>query len=178
MHSSFIVTDRSRHAGLFEGDQDLDILGDINYDFFQEDDKPATSESSSATKAPDSQPINEDDDLDVSKDLFFGDVSTMRAKLDTDGAGAALFARYRAKEREFQGQYRVLLFGALMMSAGAQLRDQDRQHMRDLVPLVNCNEGFTWPLWDGGFRGPGKRQFLVALERYQVGVPRDFRTPW
>lgn len=102
----------------------------------------------------------------------------MRAKLDTDGAGTALLARYRAKEGEYQGQYRVLLFGALMMRAGAQLSNEDRQHMRALVSQVNCNEGYMWPLGDDGFRGPGQRQFLVALERYQVGVPRDFQTVW
>jgi uncharacterized paraquat-inducible protein A len=30
------------------------------------------------------------------------------------------------------------------------------------------------PLNDDGFRGPGKRQFLAALDRYQSGVPRSF----
>lgn len=179
-HSDLIITDRLLHAGLFEGDQDLDLVSDINYEFFQGDDKPATSESDSATKAPDSQPILEDGDYDVNKDLLFGDVSMIRAKLDTDGAGTALLARYRAKEGEYQGKYRVLLFGALMMRAGARLSNEDRQHMRDLVSQVNCNEGYMWPFtfWDDGFRGPGQRQFLVALERYQVGVPRDFQAAW
>ncbi|KAG6353906.1 hypothetical protein INS49_005163 [Diaporthe citri] len=33
------------------------------------------------------------------------------------------------------------------------------------------------PLADCGFRGPGKRQFLSALDNYQAGKPRSFHQP-
>lgn len=62
-----------------------------------------------------------------------------------------------------------------MMRAGARIRADDLQHLRDLVPQVTCNEGYALPLWDDGFRGPGKRQFLAALDAYEAAVPRDFR---
>lgn len=157
--------------GLFEGDQDLDLVSDISYDVFK-DNQPDPTKSTKADQ-PDSE--EDEEDFDPSKDLLLGDVAAIRAKLDGNGTGDALLAEYRAKEGEFQGQYRILLLGALMMRAGARIRADDLQHLRELVPQVTCNEGSTFVLWDDGFRGPGKRQFLAALDAYKEGVPRDFR---
>lgn len=156
-------------TGLFEGDQDLDLVSDINHDVFKDDQPDKTN------TAKIDQPANDEVEFDPSKDLLLGDIAAIRAKLDSDGTGDALLARYRAAEGEYQGRYKVLLLGALMMRAGARIRPDDLQHLRDLVPQVTCNEGYTLPLWDDGFRGPGKRQFLVALDAYKEGVPRDFQ---
>lgn len=104
-------------------------------------------------------------------------VNSVRQKLDTDGLGDRLFAMYRAKESEYGGKYRMILVGAVMMRAGAKICNADLRHLRDLVPHINCNEGFVLPLFDEGFRGPGRRQFLAALDHYQPGTPRNFAVP-
>ncbi|OIW22897.1 hypothetical protein CONLIGDRAFT_657872 [Coniochaeta ligniaria NRRL 30616] len=103
-------------------------------------------------------------------------IAENREKLDS-GLGDQLFAKYRATENEYGGKYRLILVGALMMRAGAKIKDEDMQHLRDLVPQINCNEGYTLPLMDEGFRGPGKRQFLAALDNYTPGIPRSFGEP-
>jgi hypothetical protein len=51
------------------------------------------------------------------------------------------------------------------------------KHLRDIVPKIQCNENTVIPLIDNGFRGPGKRQFLAALDHYQAGKPRSFQEP-
>ncbi|KAI0882090.1 uncharacterized protein GGS22DRAFT_171496 [Annulohypoxylon maeteangense] len=50
-------------------------------------------------------------------------------------------------------------------------------HLRELVPRINCNSGFTLPTHDQGFRTPGRAQFLAALDHYQPGVPRNYNEP-
>jgi hypothetical protein len=104
-------------------------------------------------------------------------VTSVRRKLDSDGRGDKLFDMYRAKENEDSGKYRLILVGALMMRAGAMIREADMQYLRQLVPQINCNEGYVLPIFDEGFRGPGKRQFLAALDHYQPGTPRNFSEP-
>lgn len=104
-------------------------------------------------------------------------VASIRERLNAGGLGDRLLAKYRAKENEFDGKYRLILVGALMMRRGAKIRDVDLQHLRDLVPQINCNECYTLPIFDEGFRGPGKRQFLAALDHYQSGVPQSFAEP-
>lgn len=103
-------------------------------------------------------------------------VAENREKLDS-GLGDQLFAKYRANENEYGGKYRLILVGALMRRAGAKIKNEDLQHLRDLVPQINCNEGYASPLMDEGFRGPGKRQFLAALDNYTPGMPRSFGEP-
>lgn len=100
----------------------------------------------------------------------------VRSLLDADGVGDELFKKLRAKESEDEGEgeYRVILLGSLMMLAGARIRPDDLQHLRKLVPKIHCSHGYALPLWDSGFRGPGRAQFLAALDHYQPGVPRDF----
>ncbi|GJC83148.1 hypothetical protein ColLi_05986 [Colletotrichum liriopes] len=99
-----------------------------------------------------------------------------RNQLDS-GLGEKLFDKYCAGEKEFQGQYRLILVGALMMRAGAKIKEEHFQHLRDLVPKIECRPGFALPTNDLGFRGPGKAQFLAALDNYQPGTPRDYEEP-
>lgn len=103
-------------------------------------------------------------------------IQAVRTKLDS-GLGDRFFDKYRATEGEEEGEYQLIIAGALLMRVGARIRDADLQHLRELVPKVVCNEGFCMPLYDEGFRGPGKRQFLAALDNYQAGIPRDYHEP-
>jgi hypothetical protein len=107
-------------------------------------------------------------------------VPYVRWKLDTKGLGDQLFAAYRAEETKPPGingnpRYITIIFGALMLRAGAKIKAEDLQHLRDLVPQVNCRP--NWILGDDDFRTPGRAQFLAALDRYQPGVPSDFQEP-
>lgn len=108
------------------------------------------------------------------------DAAVVREKLDS-GLGDKLFDEYRAEENDYGGslfdekrKYLVIVLGALMMRVGAKIREADIQHLRELVPDIPCREKWIYPLMDNGFRGPGKRQFLVALDHYQAGTPRCF----
>ncbi|KAH8890210.1 hypothetical protein GQ53DRAFT_650879 [Thozetella sp. PMI_491] len=103
-------------------------------------------------------------------------IPAIRAKLDS-GLGDEIFEKYRAKEGEMGGKYRVILVGALMIRAGAQIKPDDFQHLRDLVPMIHCSEVYAMAHCDDGFRGPGKAQFLAALDHYQPGTPRRFSEP-
>ena len=103
-------------------------------------------------------------------------VDGIRNKLDS-GLGDMLFDMYKARENEDEGEYRLIIVGALMMRAGAKIRDDDMQHLRELVPKVVCNEGYIMSMYGDGFRGPGKRQFLAALDDYKAGMPRNFQEP-
>lgn len=71
----------------------------------------------------------------------------------------------------------TVILGALMMRAGANIKPEDIQHLRDLVPQINCNSAATLPLFDKGFRNPGRAQYSAALDHYQPGVPRNFQEP-
>lgn len=108
-------------------------------------------------------------------------VPYVRQRLDTDNLGERMFAASRAMESErddlFQeSKYRTIILGALMMRAGARINAADLQHLRDLVPQVNCTSRRTI-FEDHGFRSPGKAQFLAALDHYQPGVARSFQEP-
>ncbi|KAJ0291387.1 hypothetical protein COL940_000582 [Colletotrichum noveboracense] len=67
-------------------------------------------------------------------------IMSIREKLDT-GLGDQLFTTYRALEHEDQGKYRVIIVGALMMRAGARIRQADLDHLRELA------KGFRWQAW-------------------------------
>lgn len=98
----------------------------------------------------------------------------IRVQLDADGTADELFKALRAKEREREGQYNIIIFGSLMMLAGVSIRQDHLQHLRELVPKINCNHRYVLPLWDSGFRGPGRAQFVAALDHHRPGVARDF----
>jgi hypothetical protein len=74
-------------------------------------------------------------------------------------------------------KYKAILLGALIMSTGAKIKDNDIQYLRQLAPEVKSNENFALPLFDSGFRSPGKRQFLAALDNYKPGTVRNFHEP-
>lgn len=108
-------------------------------------------------------------------------VPYIRQKLDTSNLGERMFAACRAKESDpedlFQeAKYRTIMMGALMMRAGARINAADLQHLRDLVPQINCTSRRTL-FDDHGFRSPGRAQFLAALDHYQPGVARSFQEP-
>lgn len=101
-----------------------------------------------------------------------------RARLDA-GFGSRLFLKLRGLEEEDgkHGQYRVIILGALCMRAGAKIRRCDREHLRELVGQIPSRPGFSLPPNDGGFRDPGRAQFLAALDHCQAGTPRSFVDP-
>ncbi len=112
-------------------------------------------------------------------------LETLRQKLDA-GLGAKLVAKYRgladAPDRpnewdKDENRYKFIILGALLMETGAKIESHDLRHLRRLASQVRTNEGFTIVLGDLGFRGPSKRQFLVAVANYQPGTRRDFNTP-
>ncbi|KAI1463297.1 uncharacterized protein F4812DRAFT_447264 [Daldinia caldariorum] len=104
-------------------------------------------------------------------------VVEIRTKLDT-GLGKRLINYWRAKESEYNGKYRVIIVGALLMRTGAKIQESDMQHLRELVPQVSCNYiTSSVPESDRGFREPGRAQFLAALENYKPGEPRNFEEP-
>ncbi|KAK3295498.1 uncharacterized protein B0H64DRAFT_147106 [Chaetomium fimeti] len=107
----------------------------------------------------------------------------IRQKFDA-GLGNKLIDKYRAVAvgtndswEKHEAKYRVIILGALMMGTGAEIRDHDLQHLRRLASEVQCNEKFTLAFADTGFRGPGKRQFLAALDNYTPGTPRSYNQP-
>lgn len=105
----------------------------------------------------------------------------VRNKLDSS-LGDELFEKYRAAEQHVfdlydSTKYLPIVFAAIMMEYGATIKEDHMKHLRDLVPKLQCNEGTVALLADCGFRGPGKRQFLAALDNYQAGKPRSFHQP-
>jgi hypothetical protein len=107
-------------------------------------------------------------------------LAEVRQKLDS-GLGEKLFKKYRAKQPEpgdfFDAKYCLIIIGALLMRSGAKIKDEHLRILRDLVPQIHCSNVYALPLFDEGFRGPGKVQFLAALDHYTPGVPRNFQEP-
>ncbi len=108
-------------------------------------------------------------------------VPYVRAKFDTDNLGQRLMDTSRAQEDKDHshslttGEYKTIALGALLMRVGAVIKDDDVQHLRDLVPKVTCVPGTALPFGDDGFRSPGRAQFLAALDAYEPGKPRSFQ---
>lgn len=103
----------------------------------------------------------------------------LRQKLDF-GLGEDLFKKYRLGEDcgcplHLISKYKVIVLCVLMMRIGANIKSGDLQHIRELVPRVQCSNTFAPFEEDQGFREPGKRQFLAALDSYRPGIPHDFR---
>lgn len=169
--------------GLFEADQDLDISCELPRTLGIETDWEHTM----------SQTVHQTDMLaptemrefyktaEYAQELENEIVPYVRQKLDTNDLGHAIFAASVARESEpterADGKYRTIIVGALMMRVGARIKPEQLQHLRDLVPQIHCDDRFTLPLFDEGFRGPGRVQFLAALDHYQAGVPRSFQEP-
>ncbi|KAB5511349.1 hypothetical protein GE09DRAFT_982214 [Coniochaeta sp. 2T2.1] len=104
-------------------------------------------------------------------------IASIRQKLDTDGLGDRFIDMYRKKDKDPFGDYYVILAGVMMLRCGARIKDEDLQYLREMAAKVHCVEGYASPLADFGFRGPGKQQFLAALDHYQPGEPRSFDEP-
>jgi len=123
------------------------------------------------------------------------DVSITKAKLD-NGIGKRLFQQYRdtkkgSHEASYCGEYVNIILAAHMMSVGANLDEEDRAYLCELVPKVSSLElamprreanarqvpsryGYNWPIGDNGFREPGRVQFEHALSIYTNGEPHEW----
>ncbi|KAI8180564.1 hypothetical protein K4K54_009579 [Colletotrichum sp. SAR 10_86] len=142
---------------LFEGDTDQDLAGDI--DCFARDGKGNELHLMRLVNEPDTAII-----------------TATRQKLNA-GLCDKLFDKFRALEHEYDGKYRVCILGALMMRTGAQIRQADLDHLRELAEGFAGRHGYVSPLAEDGFRHVGKVQFLAALDHYEAGTPRDFDEP-
>ncbi|KAI1384849.1 uncharacterized protein F4822DRAFT_433388 [Hypoxylon trugodes] len=163
---------------LFEGDQNIDIALQIN-NTFGEGEKDDLSLSHMIHQTDMLAPMMMRMYYQTSE---YGEelqdmVSKARAKLDTDGLGRKLMDHWRAKETDRGGEYRFIIAGALLMRAGAEIEESDMQHLRELVPRIHCSPGYELPLFDQGFRGPGRAQFLAAFDNYKPSVPRNYQEP-
>lgn len=116
---------------------------------------------------------NGDDDYDPDEEL---QSTAFRDKLNA-GLCDKLFKEFRSKENTFwipdRKMYTVVL-GAMIMQSGAKISDDNMQHLRELVPKIHSSPGYALPIFDEGFRDPGRAQFLAALEYYKPGTPRTF----
>ncbi|KAK0752748.1 hypothetical protein B0T18DRAFT_315567 [Schizothecium vesticola] len=109
-------------------------------------------------------------------------MATARRIFDS-GVGARLMAKYRALENSgdswsvLRNKYTVIILGAIFVRIGAQMTKADVEHLRQLALGTPSREGYALPICDDGFRGPGLRQFIAALDGYQAGTPHDFQGP-
>lgn len=178
---------------LFEGDQDLDLAVEMNHALGDSDDMDLRLSSMiHQTDMCCPEDIKAYYETDEYKKELEGIISDRRNTLNS-GIGDELFNIFRKRENEPEGKYRVILVGAIMMRAGAVIKDDDFNHLRELVGDIPCRDGLNPVLrgnpgvpailaaglngGDKGFRHPGKVQFLAALENYKTGVPRSFQEP-
>ncbi|KAK2041869.1 hypothetical protein LZ31DRAFT_596900 [Colletotrichum somersetense] len=103
-------------------------------------------------------------------------IETIRLRLDS-GLGHQIFDKYRAKETEHLGQNRLLMVGALMMRAGAEIKKEHLQYLRDLAHREVFAPTIGAPTCYLPLVGPAKAQFLAAIDNYQPGTPRDWQEP-
>jgi len=155
-------------SGMFEGDQDEDMAAEIGFQISGEN---PSEEFAWVYFFTTGYPDEKHPDIDA---------AAVCEKLDS-GLGEKLFNQYRETENTSGGSlfeegrlYLVIILAAMMMRCGAKIREEDRQHLREIFPAIPSREGYMWSLCDNGFRGPGKRQFLAALDHYQTGTPRSF----
>ncbi|KAL1862934.1 hypothetical protein Daus18300_008265 [Diaporthe australafricana] len=180
----------------FEGDQDIEIALEINKALSGIADldlcRYLQIDRSNICDPPELTAYQATDDY---KRQLEDKAQKCRSTLNS-GIGEELFKIFRKREKESNGKYRVLVVGAIMMRAGAVIKDDDFNHLRDLVPEIPCRDGLKPILRnnpgqpsmlamimasvdadDQGFRYPGKVQFLAALENYKPGVCRSFDEP-
>lgn len=105
----------------------------------------------------------------------------LRHKLDGNGLGELLISLCRAKESRvdglFPGPYYTIILGALMMRAGAEISQDNIQHLWDLMTQITKYRVWKLPAFPRDFQGlwsPGRAQFIVALIFYRAGVARSF----
>ncbi|KAK2022438.1 hypothetical protein LX32DRAFT_602774 [Colletotrichum zoysiae] len=103
-------------------------------------------------------------------------IETIRLRLDS-GLGHQIFDKYRAKETEHLGQNRLLMVGALMMRAGAEIKKEHLQYLRDVAHREVFAPNLGGPTYYLPLVGPAKAQFVAAIDNYQPGTPRDWQEP-
>jgi hypothetical protein len=138
---------------VFDGDQDLDFLYEV-----EEDIRKAAA-------------LPELKDEDAKHDVG------IIVKHLNDGVTKQLFEKYRKSGDVACGEYHSIILAGHAMSLGANLDNDDREYLRNLVPKVSSRYGYHLPMCDYGFREPGKVQFEMALAQYTNGEKRDFRIP-
>jgi hypothetical protein len=164
----------SNLLGLFEGDQDIDVALQIDRVFDNVDfGLTKLINQTDMLAPPEARSFYESGEYKL---LLGSLIAQAREKLDS-GLGDQLLAELRSQEASHDNNYRLIIAGALMMRAGAKIKPDDLQYIRDLVPRINSNHSYVLPIFDHGFRGPGRVQFLAALDNYVPGTPRDFHEP-
>ncbi|VUC36321.1 unnamed protein product [Clonostachys rosea] len=162
---------------LFEGDRDIDIAGELGDTIKGKPLELSMMIHQTDMLAP--QEARLFYQTDEYKVILEKHIAEVRSQLDS-GLGNCFFEKVRAQAKKpntSDGQYRIIIAGALMMRAGANIKPCYIQYLRGLVPKINCNHGFALPIMDQGFREPGRVQFLNALNNYVAGTPRDFQAP-
>lgn len=156
--------------GLFEGDSDCDTVYEIT--------AAAKKELKTLIKETDictTTKAKEVHDSLKELELLDFDIDELRKVLDA-GLCDRLFKKFRGKSTgSLTPELRVILLGMLMMRAGATINADDMEYMRTVFPQIPSQSGYALPIFDLGFRDPGKAQVAAALENYKNGVPRDVR---
>jgi hypothetical protein len=156
---------------MFEGDQDLDLEGDIQaeiqkklkakgvdledkhmWDLFNNLEEPNYRPAPSC----------------ITSQELCGHINSMSEEL---------FQHYRANPDGYYGQYATVMLAAVMMKTGSKISEDNRNFLRQTAGGTHSSPGYALPLFDTGFRDPGKVQFLAALDNYEEGKPRDFGLP-
>ncbi|KAI6359483.1 hypothetical protein MCOR25_007056 [Pyricularia grisea] len=149
---------------LFEGDQDLDCISDIEMEMKKAGLPKVELEAILYKPTSDEH-------------------KKARDTLAADDVGNAIVAHLRSRTEAETGylkshlKYNTILAVALLLCAGSNIDQQHIEHVKVLTSEVDCKECFAFPMLDLGFRGPGKRQFLAALNAYQPGVCRNLGAP-
>ncbi|CAJ2501330.1 Uu.00g041830.m01.CDS01 [Anthostomella pinea] len=99
-------------------------------------------------------------------------------------AGALMMGK-GARINEYVLSVSRLWFSPIVLYVGATTLDDadigipafksDLAHLGDLVPRVHCAP--RWGSPTPGFRGPGKAEFLVAMDKYRPGTPKGHIKP-
>ncbi|KAJ5731105.1 uncharacterized protein N7483_005613 [Penicillium malachiteum] len=167
--------------GLFEGDQVVDIARDLEHKLGLSGDdwkwKLTTTIINCDILNPGMSQVNfqNRDFTDILNDDM---IPYLCKKLNKDNCGFDLFAKCRSLDEDFlQGKYPIIIFGAMMMRVGANIKQEDLQYLREVALATHSSPGYACPFADQGFRDPGRAQFLAALDHYQADVPRSFEQP-
>jgi hypothetical protein len=87
------------------------------------------------------------------------------------------FKDFRSQEKDFSIPSReiyTIILAAMVMETGANISDENIQHLRELVTQIWPCPVHTGPLSEEVSFNPARAQFVAALEYYKPGTPRDF----
>ncbi|KAF6806192.1 MYND finger domain-containing protein [Colletotrichum sojae] len=143
-------SERQTLRDLFQGERDLDTACEIDSAFMSGELRLTELVHQSDMLAPPES--KEYYKTDSYRDVLSNLVLQKQAKLNDGNTATKLLEKFRAKQHEPDGKYRVII-------------------------VVDCKPGYAPAYDDAGFRGPGKAQFLAALNNYQAGTPRNFEEP-